>query len=82
MLERTGVRTGVIARLRWSPLGPYLDTLAPPCTSKDMPRVVSSVFCVPLRSLPNGSKDKAMPSARWMQTSDNGSVIQGMLVEK
>jgi hypothetical protein len=30
MLERTCVRTGVIARLRRSPLGPYLDTLAPP----------------------------------------------------
>jgi integrase/recombinase XerD len=28
MLERTFVRTGVIARLRRSPLGPYLDTLA------------------------------------------------------
>jgi integrase/recombinase XerD len=28
MLEHTFVRTGVIARLRRSPLGPYLDTLA------------------------------------------------------
>ena len=28
MLERTFVRTGVIARLRRSPLGPYLDSLA------------------------------------------------------
>jgi hypothetical protein len=28
MLERTFVRTGVIARLRQSPLGPYLDNLA------------------------------------------------------
>jgi site-specific recombinase XerD len=28
MLERTFVRTGVIARLRQSPLGPYLDPLA------------------------------------------------------
>ncbi len=28
MLEHTFVRTGVIVRLRRSPLGPYLDTLA------------------------------------------------------
>jgi len=28
MLEHTFVRTGVIARLQRSPLGPYLDTLA------------------------------------------------------
>jgi hypothetical protein len=28
MLEHTFVRTGVTARLRWSPLGPYLDALA------------------------------------------------------
>jgi hypothetical protein len=28
ILEHTCVRTGVIARLRRSPLGPYLDTLA------------------------------------------------------
>jgi hypothetical protein len=28
MLEHTFVRTGVIARLRRSPLGPYLDSLA------------------------------------------------------
>jgi hypothetical protein len=28
MLEHTFVRTGVIARLRRSPLGPYLDHLA------------------------------------------------------
>jgi hypothetical protein len=28
MLERTFVRTGVIARLRRSPLGPHLDHLA------------------------------------------------------
>jgi hypothetical protein len=28
MLEHTFVRTGVIARLRRSPLGPYLDPLA------------------------------------------------------
>lgn len=27
MLERTFVRTGVIARWWWSPLGPYLDHL-------------------------------------------------------
>ena len=28
MLEHTFVRTGVIARLRRNPLGPYLDALA------------------------------------------------------
>jgi hypothetical protein len=34
-----------------------------------MLQVVSSVFCVPLRSWPTGDKDKALPSARSMQTA-------------
>jgi len=51
--------------VRW---GRTSITLPPLCTTKDMPQVVSSVFCVPLRSWLNGCKDMAMPSARWMKT--------------
>src|SRR6266851_2800789 len=39
-----------------------------PCARKDTPPVVPNAIFVRLRSLPNGYKNKAMPSARWMKT--------------
>ena len=68
MLEHTFVRPCVIARLRRGPLGLYLDDLATSLHQRGPCPDSIQRSLVPLSSLPNGCKDKAMPSLRSMKT--------------